>query len=238
MNQHTLRAYDDQLGQLTSSIIEMGANVRDLILLAKRAVTERDEALVEAARAKDKQINALDRQIEQQATVILALQNPMAVDLRYVTSSLRISIALERVGDLAKNITKRSAKLGEYKLPEATLNKLYQMVDIVVAMLEGALDAIKTRNADEALDVWKRDDEVDDLYHHILTTMQKEMQAHPDNILSCTHLVFVAKNFERIADYATNLAKTVHYVISGSPANKATMLPAKHKHNRRADDPK
>lgn len=222
MTNHTLSNYDRQLNSLTSSILEMGALVRELIVVSKKSLRERDPGLVEFSISTDKQINALERQIEEQVTVILALQNPMAVDLRFVTSALKISSALERAGDLAKNTTKRSVKLGNYT-PAPTLEKIDRMVDIVVSMLDDALSAVETRDPKMALDVWKRDDGVDELYHEILTSMQQEMLADPNNILSCTHIVFGAKNFERIADYATNLAKTVHYVNSGAPIDKQVL---------------
>lgn len=222
MTNHTLTSYDKQLNFLTDAIVEMGGLVKEMILLAKRSLVDRDPSLVDQAVAMDKRINALDFKIEQQATVVLALQNPMAVDLRFVTSALKIAVALERAGDLAKNTAKRSIKLGSY-VPTKTIGHVTQMVDIVISMLDDALAAIKTRNPAKATDVWRRDDQVDDLYHVILTGMQEEMQADPKNILSCTHFVFAAKNFERIADYATNIAKTVHYITSGKPADKATI---------------
>lgn len=226
MNNHTLSVYDKQLSALSGSILEMGALVRELITVALRSLKERDPGLVEFSIATDKQINALDYKIEKQVTELLALQNPMAVDLRFVTSALKIASALERAGDLAKNTTKRSVKLGNYT-PEPTLKKLDDMVHIVISMLDDALVSVETRDPKQATAVWKRDDQVDDLYHEILTSMQQEMLADPNNILSCTHILFAAKNFERIADYATNLAKTVHYVTSGMPADKQAMKASK-----------
>lgn len=222
---HTLSSYDKQLSQLTESILSMGALVKELVFIAKRSLFERDPTLVNTALATDVRINELDREIEHQATIVLALQNPMAVDLRFVTSALKIAGMLERAGDLAKNTTKRSMKLEGYS-PTKVLDKFNAMVDIVVEMLDDALQSVALRDAGKATAVWSRDDQVDSMYHEILTTMQQEMLADPAHILPCTHFVFAAKNFERVADYATNIAKAVHYVTSGKPADKHSMRAA------------
>jgi phosphate transport system protein len=158
--------------------------------------------------------------------VVLALQNPMAVDLRFVTSALRIAGELERAGDLTKNIAKRSLKMEKYRIPEKVVTALRQIAGLVTGMLGDALSAIEARNPEIAVRVWSQDDAVDDLYHEILDTMQAEMTKDPKDILSCTHVVFAAKNFERIADYATSLAKTVYYVTSGEPPNKEALRAA------------
>lgn len=217
---HTVKAYDQKLSELMDLISEMGARVRNLVLTVKRAMHERSDVVVAAARAEDKEINRLELELEQAATVILALQNPLAIDLRFVTSALKISGVMERAGDLAKNTIKRTVELGEYASPE-TLTKLDRMADCIVAMLDDALLAIKHHDAGKAIAVWKRDDEVDALYHEVFTTMQQQMQANPNHVTAGTHVVFMAKNLERIADYVTNLAKTVYYVVTGQPADKS-----------------
>ncbi len=226
MNNHTLSSYDRQLKTLADSILQMGNLVRGMLAEALVAIIDKDVAAVERAIATDKQINHLDQTIEQQATVVLALQNPMAVDLRFVTSALRIAGELERAGDLAKNIAKRSQKMDHYVIPAAVVATLRKMVELVSDMLGDALTAIETRNPDKAVRVWSQDDAVDELYHQVLTAMQAEMTADPKNILYCTHVLFAAKNFERIADYAASLAKTVYYVTSGEPPNKEALRAA------------
>lgn len=225
-NSHTLKSYDQQLSKLTESIVEMGGLVKQMIQNALKSLMEKDPALVDIAIVTDRKINELDQKIEQLATVVLALQNPMAVDLRFVTSALKVAGSLERAGDLAKNTTKRSMKMGNYALPAKMIPTLKSMVDIVVTMLDDALGAIADRNSQKAVAVWKQDDAVDELYHQILTSMQQEMLTDPNNILSCTHVVFAAKNFERIADYAASIAKTVYYVTSGEPPNKEALRAA------------
>ncbi len=217
---HTLKAYDEQLSELESLILQMGARLRVLVLAVKHAVRARSREAVDAARAEDKELNRLELELEHAATVILALQNPLAIDLRFVTSALKISGVLERAGDLAKNTIKRTTGLGAYGSPEM-LDKFDRMADVTVSMLDEALVAVKERNADKAIAVWKRDDEVDDLYHAIFQDVQREMQANPKAVEAGTHAVFMAKNIERIADYVTNLAKTVHYIVTGQPADKS-----------------
>ncbi len=222
LGQHTLRSYDSQLQHLMQLILDMGGEVKGLIMAAKESFRSRTTEQVSQAKAADKHINALDHQIEEEATVVLALQNPMAVDLRFVTSILKITGMLERAGDLAKNTVKRSVKMGDFA-PEPVLLQLEQMSDIIAEMLMDSLDAFNEKDTDRALAVWKRDEEIDDLYHAVFTAMQREMEQSPQNVIACTHVVFAAKNLERLADYTTNIAKTVYYVTSGERPNKALL---------------
>lgn len=222
LGQHTLRSYDSQLQHLMQLILDMGGEVRNLIHAARASFRARTAEQVTEAKAADKHINELDHRIEEEATVVLALQNPMAVDLRYVTSVLKITGMLERAGDLAKNTVKRSVKMGDFA-PEPVIIKLESMADIIVEMLEDALTAFNDKDNARAIGVWKRDEEIDALYHDIFTGMQKEMAEHPQNVIACTHVVFAAKNLERLADYTTNIAKTVYYVTSGKRADKALL---------------
>lgn len=222
LSQHTLRSYDKQLQNLLQLILDMGGEVEKMILAAKASFRSRDESRVAEAKAADKHINELDVQIEEEATIVLALQNPLAIDLRFVTSVLKITGMLERAADLAKNTVKRSVKMGTFA-PEPVIKKLELMADIIVEMLGDALDAFQEKDMQKATVVWKRDEEIDDLYHEIFSAMQKQMSETPDNIAACTHVVFAAKNLERVADYTTNLAKTVYYVASGKRADKAVL---------------
>lgn len=225
MNQ-PFQSYNNQLQELTSSILEMGNLVVQMIAAAHESLTAKTDALKDHVRELDQRVNALDRSVSEKATMMLALRSPMGDDLRFVTSALRIASDLERAGDLAKNTTKRSLKLGDYS-PAKVLGMLNQMVEIVRSMVSDALTAIETRNPEQALSVWKRDKQVDDLYHEILRGLQQEMQSHPGSVESATHFVFAAKNFERIADFATSLARTVHYVTTGTPPGKEVLKAAK-----------
>lgn len=217
---HTLKSYDEKLESLLRLILEMGGLVRQMVLDAKDSLRHGDPKRGEAALDFDRKINALDSQIEESATLILALQNPMAIDLRFVTSAIKIAGILERAGDLAKNIIQRSPKMGA-GIPSEVLTRLEDMADVAASMISDSLLCIQDQDQRKAANVWKRDDLVDEHYHQIFAAMQKQMQASPDNIAACTHVVFAAKNFERVADYATNLAKTVYYVASGARPDKA-----------------
>ncbi len=222
LGSHTSKSYDDQLDQLMAYIQQMGTEVKELVLLAKASLRDRNPKRVEEALVRDAHINALDHRLEQAATTILALQQPMAIDLRFVTSAIKSAGTLERAGDLAKNTVKRSVKINE-DIPEPLLIIMEQMADHVVEMMNGAMEAVSVRDTGIATRVWKQDDAVDDLYHDFFTQIQQLMTQHPERIPAGTHLIFMAKNFERIADYATNLAKTVYYVANGVPADKSVL---------------
>ena len=222
LNNHTLRSYDKQLQHLMQLILDMGGEVRKMVVAAKQSFRSDDENRVAEAKAADKYINALDHQIEEEATIVLALQNPLAIDLRFVTSVLKITGMLERAGDLAKNTVKRSVKMGIHA-PEPVIQKLEKMADVVIEMLNDALQAFERTDTALAMTVWKRDQEIDDLYHEIFAIMQKQMSESPENVTPSTHIVFAAKNLERLADYTTNLAKTVYYVGSGKRADKTLL---------------
>jgi phosphate transport system protein len=220
--QHTLRSYDAQLKHLLQLILDMGGEVRKMALASKAAFRSREESRATDAKAADKLINELDQKVEEEATIVLALHSPLAIDLRFVTSVLKITGMLERMGDLAKNTVKRSVKMGAYA-PEPIIVKLERMADVVVEMLDEALLAFKTNDTQKAISVWRRDDEIDDLYHEVLRMIQKEMANVPDQVVASTHVVFAAKNMERLADYITNLAKTVYYISSGKRADKTVL---------------
>ncbi len=220
LGQHTLRSYDRQLQKLLHLILDMGGQVNQQVMAAKESFRHRDESRVGEAKTADKKINELDRQIEEEATIILALQNPMAIDLRFVISVLKITGMLERAGDLAKNTVKRSVKMGEFA-PEPIIRKLETMADAVVEMLDVALEAFAQKDTEKATEVWRKDKEVDTIYREIFDLMQSDMLKNPANAEACTHVIFAAKNLERLADYITNLAKTVYYVTSGTRADKA-----------------
>lgn len=222
LSHHTLKSYDKQLQHLLSLILAMGSEVKSLILAAKQSFREREESRVADAKLADKHINELDLQIEEEATVVLALQNPMAIDLRFVISIIKITGMLEHAGDLAKNTVKRSIRMGSF-VPEAAIVKLELMADIIVEMLDGSLLAFAEKDTQKAALVWRRDKEIDALYREVIEMMQKEMAQSAENVLPCTHVVFAAKNLERLGDYTTNLAKTVYYVTAGKRPDKAIL---------------
>lgn len=219
LSQHTVRSYDEQLQRLQNLVLKTGGEVRNLVLAARDSLRTRSEAAVKEAKAADRIINELDEQIEEAAIVILALQNPMAVDLRFVVSVFKVSGMLERAGDLAKNTVKRSANMRADTSPEV-IRKMEQMCDITVEMLDLALEAFVQRDTGKATEVWRRDDEIDELYREVFNAIQEDMVKHPAKAETATHAIFAAKNLERLADYTTNIVKTIYYVTSGQRVDK------------------
>jgi phosphate transport system protein len=220
LSHHTVRSYDQQLQHLQGLVLQAGGEVRKLVLAARESLHTRSESAVKEAKAADRIINELDEQIEEAAIVILALQNPMAVDLRFVISIFKVSGMLERAGDLAKNTVKRSANMSADTPPDV-IRKMEAMCDITVEMLDLALEAFVQRDTEKATEVWRRDDEIDDLYHEVFTTLQNDMIKSPAKAEATMHAIFAAKNLERLADYTTNIVKTIYYVASGKRVDKA-----------------
>jgi phosphate transport system protein len=219
ITKHTLSNYDRKLQELTDAILEMGERVKDSVYLTQKAISTRDETLFEEVRANDKRVNRLNDQIEEMVTQAIALMNPMAMDLRFITSALKVSLALERAGDLVKNTTKRLVRL-KVAVPENVQTVLLELTNIDITMLDGALDAVRNSNAEKAIAVWKSDDEADDLCRKVFDLIRERMIAQPDEAPHLVDVMFAAKNLERFADYTTTLAKTVHYVITGDKPKK------------------
>jgi phosphate transport system protein len=180
-------------------------------------LTRRDTNLAVKVIAADEHVDALQRDIEELVIVTIARRQPMAVDLREIVSALRVANEIERIGDLAKNIGKRVLDLsGDYPSPKL-IRGVEHMGTLVLDQLRRVLDAYVSRNVDEAMEVWSRDEEIDamcvSLFRELLTYMMED----PRSITFCIHLLFSAKNIERMGDHATNIAETVHYVIKGEP---------------------
>jgi phosphate transport system protein len=217
MSSHITKAFDADLQDLNRMVAEMGGLAEKEIADAVQALTRRDADLARKLIAADSQIDALQREIEERAILTIARRQPMAIDLREVVSALRVANEIERIGDLAKNIGKRVLDLnGEY--PSLKLIRgVDHMGGLVLDQLKRVLDAYAARDVEEAMDVWKRDEEIDamcvSLFRELLTYMMED----PRNITFCIHLLFSAKNIERMGDHATNIAETVHYMIKGEP---------------------
>ncbi len=223
ITKHTLSNYDRKIHDLHESILEMGERVKESLLLTNKTITVRSEEIYQEVRANDKNVNALNDRIEQQVTEALALMNPMAVDLRLITSALKVSMALERAGDLAKSTARKLARL-EMDVPADVSSILENLITININMMDAALDAVRTSNADKATAVWKSDDEADAQCRLAFDLLRDRMIKDPQNAPHLVDIMFAAKNLERIADYATNLAKTVHYVITGEKPKKSLLL--------------
>jgi phosphate transport system protein len=217
MSEHIAKAFDADLQDLNRMVAEMGGLAEREIADCVQALTRRDTALARKLIATDAQVDALQLEIEERAILTIARRQPMAVDLREVVSALRVASEIERIGDLAKNIGKRVLDLnGEY--PSLKLIRgVEHMGSLVLAQLKRVLDAYAARDVEEAMEVWRRDEEIDamcvSLFRELLTYMMED----PRSISFCIHLLFSAKNIERMGDHATNIAETVHYMIKGVP---------------------
>ena len=211
---HTLKAFDDDLERLRALITEMGGRAEHAIIEAMRCLSERDLDGAQQVIADDKKIDLLEAETERLVIQIIALRAPMAGDLRDVVAALKISGVVERIGDYAKNIAKRVALLeGAGKIEPLSL--LPEMARIASAMVHDVLNAFVQRDADAAVRVCERDRAVDDFYDSIFRTLLTHMMENPHYIGQSAHLLFVAKNLERVGDHATNIAEMVYYAATG-----------------------
>jgi phosphate transport system protein len=215
MTEHILKAFDDDLREISSRVAEMGGIAERLVVESVDALVKRDIALAKRVVPADAQVDALQREIEEKAILTIARRQPMAVDLREIVSALRIANDLERVGDLAKNTAKRVVALdGDYHA-QKQLRGVRHMADMVIERLKQVLDAYGARDAERAMDVWRRDGEVDSMYTSLFRELLTYMMEDPRHITLCIHLLFAAKNIERIGDHATNIAETIYYLVQG-----------------------
>ena len=214
--QHIVKSYSQELDRLTALLTEMGGLVESQVALATQALVERDGGIAARAVEQDREVDALERQAEQLVIRMLALRQPMANDLRTIVAALKNASALERIGDYAKNVAKRSVVLGQFNLP-FTLTGVVSMARLVQENLRLVIDAIGEADDKKAVQVWNGDQAVDDLYNSIFRELVTYMMEDARNISPCTHLLFIAKNLERIGDHATNIAETVHYSVTGEP---------------------
>lgn len=217
MSEHTAKAFDKDLTELARKITEMGGIAEKQIALSIEALAKCDSELAQRVMASDSRIDALQRELEDKAVLTIARRQPMAVDLREIVGALRLSSDLERIGDLAKNIAKRVIALDGQIPPPKLIRGVENMTDLALAQLTEVLDAFGSRDAEKALAVWKGDEEIDAFYNSLFRELLTYMMEDPRNITFCTHLLFCAKNIERMGDHATNIAETVYYVVEGRP---------------------
>ena len=212
---HTLKAFDQDLDQLRASIAQMGGLAEAAIGDAMRALVNRDVEAANAVIANDKKLDALEAEVERLAVQIIALRAPMANDLREVVAALKIAGVVERIGDYAKNIAKR-VHLIEESGNLKPMSLLPEMARMTAEMVHSVLDAFVARDPKGAADVCERDKAVDDFYNSIFRTLLTFMMEDPSNITPATHLLFIAKNLERIGDHATNVAEMVYFAATGT----------------------
>ncbi|MCA1774493.1 MAG: phosphate signaling complex protein PhoU [Loktanella sp.] len=213
--QHISSAYDRDLESIVTMIVRMGGMVEDAILQSSDALANRDVELAEKVRAGDKQIDALEEQINEEAARIIALRAPVSKDLRSILTVLRIAGALERIGDYAKNIAKRTSALVEMGAISGTDASLKRMARSVQEMMKDTLDSYIKHDAELAEDVRQRDHDVDQMYNALFREFLTFMMEDPRQITACMHLHFVAKNIERMGDLTTNMAEQVIYLVTG-----------------------
>jgi phosphate transport system protein len=215
MSEHTIRAFDTELQELARKIAEMGGLAEKQIADAVAALARHDTVLAQHAMAADASVDALQREIEDKAVLTIARRQPMAVDLREIVGALRLSNDLERIGDLAKNIAKRVVALNGEFPPHQVIRGVEHMTDLVLGQLKLVLDSYVRRDVAAALEVWRRDEQIDGVYNSLFRELLTYMMEDPRNITFCTHLLFCAKNIERMGDHATNIAESVHYIVEG-----------------------
>ena len=212
--EHLVKSYDIELKRLRDMLIEMGGIVESQVASAADAIMNRDgEAAMRAVEA-DPKVDALEREVEQFVIRMLALRQPMASDLRRVVAALKVTGDLERIGDYAANVAKRSIVLGQYNLPYS-LTGLAHMATLVQDQLKSIIDALGAGDSAKAIEVWRSDQIVDDIYNALFRELITYMMEDPRNITPCTHLLFIAKNLERIGDHTTNIAETIYYSVEG-----------------------
>ena len=213
---HTVRAFDSVLQEIARKVAEMGGLAEKQIADAIRALLERDVELAGHVIATDAMVDAMQQEIEQKAVLTIARRQPMAVDLREIVAAMRTCNDLERIGDHAKHIGKRVVALSVDLYPQTLVRGVEHMADLVLSLLKGVLDAYASRDVKAALAVWKGDEEVDGLCMSLFRELLTYMMEDPRNITFCTHLMFCAKDIERMGDHATNIAETIYYMIEGS----------------------
>ncbi len=212
---HTVKAFDEDLDQLRGMIAEMGGLAEAAIADSMRALVNRDSEAAKTVVANDKKLDALEAEVERQAVQIIALRAPMADDLREVVAALKIAGVVERIGDYAKNIAKRVHLIEESRNLKP-LSLLPEMARLTGDMVHAVLDAFVARDPKGATAVCERDKAVDDFYNSIFRTLLTFMMEDPHNITPATHLLFIAKNLERIGDHATNVAEMVYFAATGT----------------------
>ncbi len=217
MPEHTVRSYDDELNELAQRIAEMGGLAEQQVADSVAALARRDTDLAQRVISSDERIDKLQQLVEENAVSMIARRQPMAQDLREIMAAIHIANDLERVGDLAKNTAKRVLAVESTFTSQRLVAGVEHMAELSLAQLKNVLDAFAARDLAAAHSVWERDDEIDAMYTSLFRELLTYMMEDPRNITLCTHLLFCAKNIERIGDHATNIAETVHYLISGTP---------------------
>jgi phosphate transport system protein len=216
MSEHIVKSFDQELQLLDKKVAQMGGLAERQLAQAFDALERRDPKLAEVAVASDRSIDALERDLQEQTILMIAKRQPMANDLRHIMTVLKIAGDLERIGDLAKNIGKRALAVSGENHPKPLMTGLKHMLELAMRQLKDVLDAHAERDTEKALAVWRADERLDAMYNSLFRELLTYMMEDPRNIGLCTHLLFGAKNIERIGDHTTNIAEYVHYLVTGA----------------------
>ncbi|MDF3073304.1 MAG: phoU [Alphaproteobacteria bacterium] len=219
-SEHLVKSFDEQLERLNASISEMGGLAESQLQMALDALSRRDTDLAQKVIAGDARVDQLEKDVAQQVVRLLALRQPMAIDLRGIISALKISSDIERIADYAANLAKRSLVLSQMQ-PMRSMGGLDRLGRLVLAVLKDVFDAFATNDVQKSHSVWLRDQEVDDMYTSLFRELLTYMMEDPRNITACTHLLFMAKNIERIGDHATNVAELIQFKVTGKEMTEA-----------------
>jgi phosphate transport system protein len=215
MTDHTHKAFDTDLQDLARMVAEMGGIAEKQIADSVDALAKHDTTLAQSVTTADAAIDGLQREIEEKSVLTIARRQPMAVDLRDIVGALRLANDIERIGDLAKNIAKRVIAFNGEFPPPKLIRGVEHMTDLVLEQLKTVLDAHGRRDLSKAMAVWRGDTEIDAVCTSVFRELLTYMMEDPRNITFCIHLMFCAKNIERMGDHATNIAETVHYIVEG-----------------------
>jgi phosphate transport system protein len=219
-SQHIVKSYDEELRRLSNTITEMGGLAENQLAAAIDAVVKRDSELAASVVEGDAKVDQLQRDSDNLAIRLLALRQPMARDLREIFAALKIASDLERIADYAANVAKRAIALNQTP-PVRPVYELPRMAQLAQLLIKDVIDAYVARDADKAYAVWTRDAELDEMYSSLFRVLLTYMMEDPRNISACTHLLFMAKNIERIGDHATNIAEDLYYLVHGTPLTEA-----------------
>ena len=214
--EHIIKSYDEELARLNKMVVEMGGLAESQLADAIEAVVKRDSALAARVVEGDAPVDQLERDLDNLAIRLLALRQPMARDLREIFVALKIASDLERICDYAANVAKRSIALSQAP-PVQLVHALPRMAQFALVLVKDVIDAYVEHDADKAIAVWTRDEELDEMYSSLFREFLTYMMEDPRNIGACTHLLFMAKNIERIGDHATNIAEYVYFLVHGTP---------------------
>jgi phosphate transport system protein len=222
---HIVTSYDEELAGLAASLTDMGWRAGDMVDNGVSALLRADHPLARRIIAADVTVNSLQRQVEERAIAIIARRQPMAQDLREIIAAIRIANDLERIADLGKNIARRTLAVDSRLIGRGMVDGVHDLAKLGLRQLERVLACYAARDVAAARQVWADDDEIDAAYGALFRVLIAAMVEDPRTISLCTHLLFCAKNIERVGDHVTNIAETVHYLVTGQPLEEHADAP-------------